>query len=282
MNNLPVNLQKLSKEELMQMTGQSNGPTFTDFPRLSINKDIGDEPDTHPLPVGSFVVGQNGIQVFSKTVSFRPFINAYQYAVYDDTENKYTNKSIIFKNFSDEALDEKGGVACGRVPPKKREGLSEEQLKVQKKIKCYRILFGTVTFSGTTAYGEKVEVTETPVKLRLSGSNFMPLGEVLEFLNKKKVPMITVPLTLSLKRDKQGTNVWYVIEGKVNLKNPVELVDRDWGFLQDFQEAINDENNRVLEKHKAITRHTEDITGEAEVISALDNELNDDVSDVGE
>src|SRR5260221_1928176 len=98
------------------------------------------------------MITQEGVTIFGKIpVLFRPFMNTFQYAQYDNTAKSYVNRTVIVKSFNEEMLDEKGGVKCGRIPPKELEILKEKNLissaeiKTQEQIKCYRSLYGLVT-----------------------------------------------------------------------------------------------------------------------------------------
>ena len=70
----------------------------------------------------------------------------------------FPKRSVIFKNWKDDPIDTSGGSRCGKVPFKERDKLSKAQLEHQKNIKCYRLVFGTVSFDGTTADGNKVAI----------------------------------------------------------------------------------------------------------------------------
>jgi hypothetical protein len=60
-----------------------------------------------------------------KPITFRPFISAMQYMHYDPDKSEYVNRSIIFKNWKEEAVDILGGTKCGKVPFKDRESLHQ-------------------------------------------------------------------------------------------------------------------------------------------------------------
>lgn len=275
-----VSYAELSPEQLLAATGQAAQTTrFDDFPRVAINK-LGTDDQERVLPVGSYAVSQEGKAVYGKPIKFRPFLNVYQYAVYDDVSNTYPNKSVLFKNFGEEAIDEKGGVACGRIPLKKRAGLSPEQLKQQEKVKCYRILYGLATFNGTTADSEQVEITNLPVKFRLSGDNFMPVQETLDLLSKKKLSMLNYNLNLGTIRKKQGTNVWYQMTVELD-NNHVAITKEDWENLKAFQDSIDKENKFVIEKHRAASSDKLQLVDDQNTLHQLEAELNDDITFVG-
>jgi len=104
----------LSTEELMAITGQEVKRSF--LPRLSINRQSENEEGV-TLPMGSYTFYHDatGTSVYAKEVSFRPFLNRYQYMAYDPEERKYTSRSIVFQNWDQDAIDSTGTLRCGKV-----------------------------------------------------------------------------------------------------------------------------------------------------------------------
>src|SRR5687768_15539756 len=69
-------------ETLARITGQkteSNGPNL---PRLTINREDQDG-DKNEIPMGAYAVKTDKGVVYSKTATFRPLLNTFQYMVYD-------------------------------------------------------------------------------------------------------------------------------------------------------------------------------------------------------
>ena len=166
-NNL-VNIKGMSDEQIMQAIGQDDGSNIgTNIPRLAINRTPEDD-DGNQLPVGHFYtydsnVGQN---VFGKPVTFRPFISAMQYMHYDAEKGEYINRSIIFKSWKEEAIDILGGTKCGKIPFKDRSTLTPEQLEQQRTIRCYKLVYGLLSFNnGKTAQGNAHNVENLPVSV---------------------------------------------------------------------------------------------------------------------
>ena len=116
----------MSNEQIMQAIGQDDGSTLgTNIPRLAINRSPEDD-DGNQLPVGHFYTydSKSGQNVYSKPVTFRPFISAMQYMHYDAVKGEYINRSIIFKSWREEAIDILGGTRCGKIPFKERSSLT--------------------------------------------------------------------------------------------------------------------------------------------------------------
>jgi hypothetical protein len=243
-----ANMSNMSDEQIMQAIGQDDGSNRgVNIPRLGINRSPEDD-DGNQLPVGHLftydsTVGQN---VFGKPVTFRPFISAMQYMHYDPEKSEYVNRSIIFKNWKEEAIDILGGTKCGKIPFKERPSLTPEQLAEQRTIRCYRLLYGLLSFKGKKANGEDHEVTNLPVLWRVTGTAFAPVGSALDQINKRKKLMFTCTFSIDSKRQKKGGNVYYTPEISVNADANLEMSKEEMETLGVFQEVINTENAQVV------------------------------------
>ena len=253
MSNEIANIKNMSNEQIMQAIGQDDGSGGgINIPRLGINRSPEDD-DGNQLPVGHLFtydssVGQN---VFGKPVTFRPFISAMQYMHYDPEKGEYVNRSIIFKNWKEEAIDILGGTRCGKVPFKERTSLTPEQLAEQRTIRCYRLLYGILSFKGTKANGEDHEVANLPVLWRVTGTAFAPVGSALDQVNKRKKLMFTTTFSIDSKRQKKGGNVFYIPEISVNADANLQMSKEDMETLTVFQDIINTENAEVVDLYKA-------------------------------
>ena len=267
----------LSKEEIMQMTGQDDGSIISSgtLSRLTINRSAEDD-DGNQLSAGVYTVYDASIEdrVYSikdKPIQFRPFINSYQYMEYDPNNNNYPCSSVIFKSWKDEPLDTNGGVRCGKVIGKDKEQLSEAEVEAQRNIKCYRLVYGLVSFDGTTPKGEPATVDSMPVLFRVTGSNFTPIGEALKSLKGRESLMQNHLLNLKTTRKKAGSNVYYVSQISVDSKE-VEFTQKDLEHMDMFRALIEEENARVSEKYQNAVKNKESDAASAKVI----NEMEDD------
>ncbi len=253
MKNEIANINNMSDEQIKQAIGQDDGSSNgISIPRLGINRSPEDD-DGNQLPVGHLFtydssVGQN---VFGKPVTFRPFISAMQYMHYDPEKGEYVNRSIIFKNWKEEAIDILGGVKCGKVPFKERPSLTQEQLAEQRTIRCYRLLYGILSFKGKKANGEDHEIANLPVLWRVTGTAFAPVGSALDQVNKRKKLMFTTTFSIDSKRQKKGGNVYYTPEISVNADANLQMSKEDMETLTVFQDTINTENAEVVDLYKA-------------------------------
>ena len=253
MDNEIANINNMSDEQIKQAIGQDDGSSSgISIPRLGINRSPEDD-DGNQLPVGHLFtydssVGQN---VFGKPVTFRPFISAMQYMHYDPEKGEYVNRSIIFKNWKEEAIDILGGTRCGKVPFKERTSLTPEQLSEQRTIRWYRLLYGILSFKGKKANGEDHEVANLPVLWRVTGTAFAPVGSALDQVNKRKKLMFTTTFSIDSKRQKKGGNVYYTPEISVNADANLQMSKEDMETLTVFQDIINTENAEVVDLYKA-------------------------------
>ena len=274
-NNL-VNIKGMSDEQIMQAIGQDDGSNLgNNIPRLAINRTPEDD-DGNQLPVGHFYtydssIGQN---VFGKPVTLRPFISAMQYMHYDAEKGEYVNRSIIFKSWKEEAIDILGGTKCGKIPFKERSTLTPEELERQRTIRCYKLVYGLLSFKdGKTAQGNAHSVENLPVLYRVTGTAFSPVSAALDQLKKRKKLMFNCTFSLETKRQKKGGNVFYVPEIGVNADTNLQLSDMDMETLKVFQESIDTENAEVVDAYNIAK--TKKANGsdkiDAEIIEDVDN-----------
>tara|TARA_R100001594_G_scaffold8376_1_gene21688 strand:+ start:366 stop:1226 length:861 start_codon:yes stop_codon:yes gene_type:complete len=273
-----VNINKMSNEQIMQAIGQDDGSSSGgNIPRLAINRTPEDD-DGNQLPVGHYFtydsnIGQN---VFGKPATLRPFISAMQYMHYDAEKGEYVNRSIIFKSWKEEAIDILGGTKCGKIPFKERSSLTPEQLEHQRTIRCYKLVYGLLSFKdGKTAQGEPHAVENLPVLYRVTGTAFSPVTSALDQLKKRRKLMFNCTFSLDTKRQKKGGNVFYVPEIGVNSDANLELSETDMETLKIFQESIDIENAEVVDAYnsaKSKKMNSSDKV-DAQIISDVDDEL---------
>ena len=273
-NNEISNIDGLSQEQIMSMIGQEKSSTGNFLPKLAINR-FPENDDGAEVPVGSYgvYVPELDSMAYGKPVTFRPFMNAYQYMKYDADKNEYSNRSIIFKSWKDEAIDIQGGVRCGKIPAKELANLSDEERMKQKAIKCYRLVYGLVSFKGALPGGEATEVKDLPVLWKVTGSNFKPVGEAIESLRRRGKVMFNHTLTLKSKKKKAGSNVFYVSDISVDA-DEVQFSDKEKEILLAFQDTINTENEEIVELWRQAKK------AEPVSVQAVDAEFDDDPVEV--
>jgi len=267
----------MSNEQIMQAIGQDDGSSMgVNIPRLAINRSPEDD-DGNQLPVGHFYAydSSTGQNVYSKPVTLRPFISAMQYMHYDAVKSEYVNRSIIFKSWREEAIDILGGTKCGKIPFKERSSLTPEQLEEQRTIRCYKLVYGLLSFDkGVNSKGEDVSIKNLPVLYRVTGTAFSPVSSALDLLNKRKKLMFNCTLSLNTKRQKKGGNVYYTPDILVNSDANLQLSDDNMETIKLFQESIDVENKEVVDLYnsaKSKSVNSSD-TIDAKVVKELDPE----------
>ena len=280
-NNL-TNIKEMSNEQIMQAIGQDDGSNMgTNIPRLAINRSPEDD-DGNQLPVGHFYtydsnVGQN---IFGKPVTLRPFISAMQYMHYDADKGEYVNRSIIFKSWKEEAIDILGGTRCGKIPFKDRSTLTPQELERQRTIRCYKLVYGLLSFNnGKTAQGNAHNVENLPALYRVTGTAFSPVSAALDQLKKRKKLMFNCTFTIDTKRQKKGGNVFYVPEIGVNAEENLQLSDMDMETLKVFQDSINEENTEVIAAYNKAKNSKSNVKDkiDAEIVEDVSNESPEEI-----
>ncbi len=279
MTSLPTINNNLSYEQIAQLTGQEMPSKATSTLKvLKINRDFEDD-DGNALPSGTFTINVDGENVYAKTIKFQLFMQRYQYIHYDQTEGEFVGKSIMANNLypQTEVHDSTGTMRCGSVPSAKRDNLTVEQATKQKDIKCYRMLFGKVTFNdAVNAKGEKREVANMPIIWKARGANFMPISVPLDALTAQRKPFIYYDMVVSLKKEKNGSVIYYV--GTFSSPNgPLDFGEDDQNLLADFNSYIETENKDVMKDYDSALRSSGNIIDAEATTVTMDDVLNDDI-----
>lgn len=249
-----ANIDKMSTEEIMKAIGQDSGSNLApSVPRLGINRNPEDESGNR-LPIGNYFVYDSSVgeNIYGKPILFRPFHSAMQYMHFDPEQNEYVNRSVIFKSWKDEAIDLQGGVKCGKVLRKEMDDLTPEQQAVQRQIRCYKLLYGLVTFEGKKANGETYSIKNFPALWRVTGTGYRPVNEAVEKTKRSKRLMFTLDFTLDSNKQKKGSNVFYVPTINVNYKSNLPMSDTDKETYSHFQEIIQVENDEIISLWKDV------------------------------
>ena len=277
MTNELANFDSLSKEQIMRLTGQEDdsGGNSILLPRLAINR-VGEDDDGNKLEVGTYKLYDPTSEkiVYSKKengpVKLRPFIRAYQYMEYNPDENNYSNKSIIFKSWKDEAIDMNGGIKCGKIPFKEQDSLSKEDQAKQRQIKCYTLVYGLLNMHAVTGDGTETAIEDLPVLWRATGVNFRPINETITSIKGQNRLIQNTNLLLATKRKKHGANVYYMTDLNVDKEN-VEFTKKNYEIIEMFNQLITEENTEISDAWKSIQNKKAKDGETAEVINAVED-----------
>lgn len=276
-----ININTMTDEQIMKAIGQDDGTSSSDgIPRLTINRSPEDD-DGNQIPVGHFSVFDTtiGKVAYGKPINFRPFISGMQYMHYDADKGEYVNRSVIFSSHKDEAIDMLGGVNCGKVPYKDRETLSPEQQMIQRTIRCYRLVYGVVSFDGVLANGEVHKVENLPALYRVSGTAFLPVSNAIKRLKDSGKVMLKQILSIDTERQKKGGNTFYVPVINPKTGSELQFTKEDTETLAVFQQAVKKENEEVIAAYKnarakkASGQDAED----AKIVEEMDDKLPEEV-----
>lgn len=259
MSNEVTNISNLSPEKVMAMIGQDSAPTTT-LATMRTNREPEDD-DGNKLPMGSYRIDNCSVgTIFGKPVSFRPLYTAMQYKKYDENNEDNNYKSIMFTSWSDEIPDTNGTQRCGSIPRKKREGLSQQEIDEQDKIKCFKYTWGLATMKGVSATGKELSITDEPVLYSASGTNFIPMQEIIQGISQRNEVMINCILEFyDTQREKKGSNIWYVAKIKESFTKPPALTEEQLKHLNMFKSIRESENAYVMGLYKEKQKSTEDV-----------------------
>ena len=241
------------------MIGQDSAPTTT-LATMRTNREPEDD-DGNKLPMGSFRIDNSSVgTIFGKPVSFRPLYTAMQYKKYDENNEDNNYKSVMFTSWSDEIHDTNGTQRCGSIPRKKREGLSQQELDEQDKIKCFKYTWGLATMKGVSATGKELSIKDEPVLYSASGTNFIPMQEIIQGISQRNEVMINCILEFyDTQREKKGSNIWYVAKIKESFTKPPALTEEQLKHLNMFKSIRESENAYVMGLYKEKQKSTEDV-----------------------
>ena len=276
-----ANISSMTDEQIMKAIGQDDGTSTSDgIPRLSINRNPEDD-NGNKLPVGEFSIFDTtiGKVAYGKPVTFRPFISGMQYMNYNPEKGEYTNRSIIFTSHKDEAIDMLGGTNCGKVPYKDRDSLTPEQQVEQRTIRCYRLVYGLVSFKGRLADNSVHNVENLPALYRVSGTAFLPVSNAIKSLKDSGKLMFKCTLKLDTERQKKGGNTYYIPIITTNSTTGLEFSEKDNDTLAIFKNSVDSENQEVIEAYKRArdkSPNAQDIES-AKIVEELDDKLPEDI-----
>ena len=128
--------------------------------------------------------------------------------------------------------------------------------------------------NGKTAQGKEHSVENLPVLYRVTGTAFSPVSAALDQLKKRKKLMFNTLLNIDTKRQKKGSNVFYVPEIAVNADANLQLSDTDMDTLKVFQESIDAENLEVAGLYNSAK--TKKVNGSDNVDAEIVKDLGDE------
>jgi len=263
---------EMNANQLMAMMGgqqQQQQQENNLLPILRINYQEEDD-NGNELKKGSFTLQGDDYDIYAKEATFRALGDYMQYLHYSQEEEAVVNRSIVHR-MGDEPIDEKGTVRCGRPTGKELQQMTPDQKAQYKDITCFRYIYGIVSMSGKTAAGEDAEVTDIPCLFRMKGTSFMNFSrEVVEPCNNKGLQFQQVTSTLSTKRHKNGSVIYFTAHFAPDLSRPVEISPADVEVMRNILTLIKSTNDQVKSKYDDALRSKSSDAIDAEVVDSVD------------
>ena len=257
---------------LNKMLGISQESSGSGITKLKINALAEDDQD-RPMQMGTFfLTGYHEDKedtVYAKEATIRVIMPTYQYLHYDSAEKKVVAQSIIANSLNGtEFVSDNGLIRCGKLPKAKAEKnpMTPEQAKIQKDVKCKMSLWVLVSMKGKTIDGREAEVADVPAVWTVSQSAFMTAQELLEQFAKSKRSPLKYDVTVTLKKEKTGTTIYYVPIFNVSDKSSA-VPGTIGGIVTSAQAYIKEKNDAVREAYDGIirgrnsTKRAEDVVG---------------------
>lgn len=254
----------------------------TDYlPQLKVNYNEENPETKKELKKGTFFLTGQDVTVYAKAVTIRPLLQHFQWTEWSKVEKKTVNRTKFIVNFSEEAIDEKGTVKCGK--PLSKEFKNNPALVEQwDHVKCARTLHVLVSYEGEDEDGNKHTVSNILATMRLKGVNFNPFKE--EFIDNmpKGSKLWDYEITLGTTREKNdpnSANSFFVIHFDADFTKRVPVTREVFDQAKAAQARIEEFNSDVEVAYvKAVSaRNTSD-----SAIDALEDtgaSLEDDLVD---
>lgn len=263
--------ESVNEEELLEFLGQTKN-SQNNLQRLKINRESLDD-DEKEIPVGTYSLysSELGKLVYLSEINFRPLMSGFQYRLWDVANNQFANRSIIFKNWNEEALDEKGGVSCGKVKGALKKDLSKDEEVAQKKIKCARIVWGLVSGRAVDNENNSIDIVEEPCVFYAQGMNYQIVDSAINSFTRRGKKIIYHQFVMTTKREKRGGNTFYIAQVKLDTTE-LEFTTDHFDLMKKFQETIDFENTEIVAKYTEANNKVVEDTGEEATLKDLEFE----------
>lgn len=270
MSDLVVKENGLSLDAISEALGaassaESRGPSIGS---LKINSS-GEDAKGVQIPLGAFFLNNQEPRVYGKDgITFRAFSNHIQYQHWG--ENKLINKSLLVLNQKAQARDQLGGEMCGMPTYEDSIAMSPEEREKFNGRDRYRIVRGVVSYTGKTAEGEEVTITNEPCVLSLKRKNYGPFYH--DVTNKMPKGVNLWDFASNLKADKMKTSKgasYYVMRFEPQFNSPLVMDQVTYDSLAHVTGLITSENKRIDEAYKSASLHSADEAYQDEIMDQV-------------
>ena len=242
------------------------------FPRVTINSKARNAAGQQ-VPDGTVKVNhpEHGI-IYAEDACLRILQQRFFYQKYDenatwqdrdgnDQKGRYVNRSIYVPNPYDEALDEQGGVNCGKFKVDDWDNLSEERKNEWRSAKRYRVIFGLLTVKDAFAEGKKDKVSfeDLPIIFQISNkSTFKNFGQLMSQLIKQKVMPWKQLVKLNFTFEQTPAVSWYTVNPTI-VGEQTQIKPEYLEINKAYGDHIHSYNESVRAKAYEQKRYTKEV-----------------------
>ena len=138
---IPESLNEQDFENLAKLTGQDDFAKEERIPRLSIEQSS-DDNDGNPVPRGKYRLWVDSSNYYMDTPVVRLFLRMFGYSVYDPSENRFANRTVLKPSLRDVFPDIQGVTSAVSYLVMRWKHLQTILLK-----KLYKSLLGALRLS---------------------------------------------------------------------------------------------------------------------------------------
>ena len=268
-DNLPID--QIAAEFGFNDEGVASTPGF---PRLTINSKARNAAG-QKVPDGTVKVShpEHGI-IYADDAYLRILQQRFFYQKYDenatwqdkdgnDQKGRYVNRSIYVPNPYDEALDEQGGVNCGKFKVDDWDSLSEERKNEWRAAKRYRVIFALLTVKDAFAEGKKDKVSfeDLPVIFQISNKDtFRNFGQLTSQMIKDKIMPWKQLVKLNFNFEQTPAISSYTISPTI-MGEQTEIKPEYLEINKSFGEHIQSYNEGIRAKAYEQKRYAKEVDG---------------------
>jgi len=261
MNQVAVVNEAEIKNILSELSGEEEQQIKIDF--LKICHD-GEDKQGREIKRGMVSLSNQPEPIWTDTAKIHVLAQYFQYREQDES-GKVLNKSILMPDFrKGEPIDMKGTLRCGKPTRKALNQMSEDDKRMwASKVKTTRIIRGLISYTGHTADGEEMQVSNVPFQHYMKGLAYNDFEKIIDSLpyGKKFHEFI-----INVNTEKRGK--YYYTVFSIDFATPAILSSEVAETAKVFQEMAKQENSTIQRKYN-----------EAMVSSVEDGQIYDAVAD---
>lgn len=188
--------------------------------------------------------------IYAETVSVRTFVQRFMYKRYDADNGIYV-KTLMSDNLNVDLKDNTGGLNCGKPAGYIQDfkALPEETRDLIRQIKRVRVLLGEVKLNNPVdSEGNEVNADVYPFIWEIDNKDaFKTLGAPFTSLGKQKRLPVQHWIECATEEHSIPTGAkYYLPTAELNLKETIDLTEKDQETFSNFIEWINNYNDYIV------------------------------------